>query len=187
VPLHLESDLVRRAQSEGGAALERVIEAVWPEAFRIAVGILRDRGLAEDAAQEACVAIVAGLPKLRDGATFGAWCYTIIANRAVSAARSRRAVEPLEAADRGKVWFNGEETLDLATALAALPASQRGAIILHYYAGLSSREIADATGSPRSTVRFHLMLARRRLRAALSEAQKNTPTLSHEEIYTNAR
>jgi RNA polymerase sigma-70 factor, ECF subfamily len=187
VPIDLESHLIRKAQSEGGAALERVIEAVWPEAFRIAAGILRDRGLAEDTAQEACAAIVAALPKLRDDSTFGAWCYTIIVNRAISTARSRRTAQSLEGVERSEVCFNGEDAIDLATALASLPVSQRGAIILHYYAGLSSREIAEATGLPRSTIRFHLMLARRRLRAALSEGQKNARASAHEEAYTNAR
>jgi RNA polymerase sigma-70 factor, ECF subfamily len=188
VPLHFESHLIERAQSERGAALERVIEAVWPEAYRIAASILRDRGLAEDTAQEACVAIVGGLPKLRDRSTFAAWCYTIIVNRAVSAARSRRTTEPLEAVDRREVRFDNDEALDLGAALASLPVRQRAAVILHYYAGLSSREIAEATGLPRSTIRFHLMLARRRLRAALSrDREEHAATSSHEEVYTNAR
>ena len=60
------------------------------------------------------------------------------------------------------------DALDLYNALAALPHKWRGAVILHYYAGLNSGEIAAATGLPRSTIRFHLMLARKRLRKALS-------------------
>ena len=66
------------------------------------------------------------------------------------------------------VHFDVSDSLDLHNALATLSVKQRGAVILHYYAGLNSGEIAAATGLPRSTVRFHLMLARIRLRKALS-------------------
>jgi len=51
--------------------------------------------------------------------------------------------------------------------IAALPLEQRAAVVLHYYVGLKSSEIAAATGLPASTIRFHLMLARRALRKTL--------------------
>jgi DNA-directed RNA polymerase specialized sigma24 family protein len=58
--------------------------------------------------------------------------------------------------------------LDLYRALAALTPVQRAAVLLHYYGGLRSGEIAEALGVPPSTARFHLMLARRNLRRALA-------------------
>ncbi|MDQ6932923.1 MAG: ECF-type sigma factor [Candidatus Eremiobacteraeota bacterium] len=70
--------------------------------------------------------------------------------------------------------------MDLYNALAALPHVQRGAIILRYYAGLNSGEIAAAMRLPSSTVRFHLMLARRRLRKALSATPSRTIQPSQE-------
>ena len=65
-------------------------------------------------------------------------------------------------------YVDRSDALDLYKALAALPPVQRAAIVLRYYADLSSAEIAAATGLPASTVRFHLMLARRKLRKVLS-------------------
>jgi RNA polymerase sigma-70 factor (ECF subfamily) len=187
VPLHLDRDLIRTAQIEGGTALECVIGSVWAEGYRICASILRDRGLAEDAVQEACVAIVQGLPKLRDVGTFSAWSYKIIVNRAITTARRRRELQPLDALSTREVHFNSDDSLDLANALSALSAAQRGAIILHYYAGLTSREIAESTGLPRSTVRFHLMKARRCLRAALVDTRAHAqPTPSRREVYTDA-
>lgn len=186
MPLDLDKELIRNAQTGGGAALERVIVSVWSEAFRIAAGILRDRGLAEDAAQEACVSIVQGLPRLKDAGSFAGWSYKIIVNHAISVARSRRRLQPLDTIETCDVRFDSEESLDLARALGTLSLPQRAAVILHYYAGLTSREIAEATGLPRSTIRFHLMLSRRKLREALADWPAQTDsTLSHREVYND--
>lgn len=185
--LHVGVELIRKAQTEGGTALESVIASVWDEAYRICATMLRDRVAAEDAAQDACVAILQGFEQLRDAGAFPAWSYKIIVNRAISIARRRSNAVPIEAVAARQVHFDTDDALDLATALAALPITHRGAIVLHYYAGLTSREIAEATGLPRSTVRFHLMLARRSLRAALSPDYvdpRSNP--SHEEVYIDA-
>lgn len=168
MPLALESGLIDRARS-GGADLERLITLVWPEAYRIAFSLLRDIGLAEDAAQDACAAMARSLPALKNTDVFAPWIYKIVVNRAITTARQRPPTQALDVvADRG-IQFDQSDALDLHNALAALPVVQRGAIILHYYAGLNSGEIAAATGLPASTVRFHLMLARRTLRRALAK------------------
>jgi RNA polymerase sigma factor (sigma-70 family) len=57
--------------------------------------------------------------------------------------------------------------VDIFRALGALPARQRAAIALHYYADRNSREIAEILGTPEGTVRYHLSLARRRLESLL--------------------
>jgi RNA polymerase sigma factor (sigma-70 family) len=76
--------------------------------------------------------------------------------------------------------------LDLHNALAALTPKRRALILLHYYAGLNSAEIAVATGSPASTIRFQLMLARRALRKALSQPQSSSEQ-TNEEAITDVR
>ncbi|MBC5829050.1 MAG: hypothetical protein GIW98_02525 [Candidatus Eremiobacteraeota bacterium] len=57
---------------------------------------------------------------------------------------------------------------------------------MRYYVGLNSGEIAAATGLPSSTVRFHLMLARRRLRKALSATTARTIQPS-QEVFSDVR
>jgi RNA polymerase sigma-70 factor (ECF subfamily) len=163
----IESGLVDQARG-GGAALEQLITAVWPEAYRIALGILRDRGLAEDAAQDACARIAASLSQLNNSGGFASWSYTLIVRQAISVARRRRPLEALDALVERRVEFDRSDAVDLYDALGKLPVQQRAAIILHYYGGFNSSEIAAATGLPASTVRFHLMHARRTLRKALS-------------------
>ena len=178
----LESGLVEHARA-GGASLERLIAVVWPEAYRTAFSILRDRGLAEDAAQEACAAMARSLSALKDAGAFDAWCYKIIVHQAIVVARRRPRTQALDTLAE-RVYFDQNDSLDLYNALASLPVVQRGVIILHYYVGLNSRELADATGLPSSTVRFHLMLARRALRRALSTTDAR-PLQSSEEVLSD--
>jgi len=182
VPLVLENGLVDSARL-GGPSLERLIVAVWPEAYRIAFSILRDRGLAEDAAQEACASIARSLPTLKSTNGFAAWSYKIITNHAITTARQRSRIQTADALDDRAAQIDRSDAMDIEKALAALPVAQRSAILLHYYAGLASSEIAAATGLSASTIRFHLMLARRTLRRALSAEEATIAPTSEEAIH----
>jgi RNA polymerase sigma-70 factor (ECF subfamily) len=53
---------------------------------------------------------------------------------------------------------------DLAAALAAVPSTDRDALLLHVWADLTYAEIAQATGAPVGTVRSRIHRARTRLR-----------------------
>jgi RNA polymerase sigma-70 factor (ECF subfamily) len=174
VPLVFDRATVERARSDAGA-LDALIGAVWPEAYRLALTVLRDHGLAEDAAQEACAAIVRFLPSLKDPGAFRTWSYKIIARHALDAARRRPRTTDLDTLCAHAIDSERSDALDLYAGLAALTPLQRTTILLHYYAGLRSQEIGEAIGIPPSTVRFHLMLARRALRKALGAATLNRP------------
>ena len=54
-------------------------------------------------------------------------------------------------------------------ALDRLSIRQRAAIVLHYYAGYSTKEIGSLTGSTAATVAVHLHRGRKRLREILEE------------------
>ena len=165
--MEIDRELIEGAHA-GGADLDRLLTCVWPEAYRVAFGILRDRGLAEDAAQDACALIARKLGALKDANVFRAWMYKIVVNCAITLGRRRRPADALETAGERGVPSDPTERLDLHRALAALPLRQRAAVLLHYYAGLNSSEIAEACGFPPGSVRFQLMLARRALRKALA-------------------
>jgi len=171
-----------RAASDGGErAHEALIQALWPNAYRIAWSILGERGAAEDAAQAACAAICAKLPSLSDPAAFIGWGYRIIVSHARDHARARsrlRLRESLgydEAAGRS-TRDDPSDRLDLEAAIERLPEGLRLALELHYFVGLTSREVGIALGVPAATVRFRLMVARRRLRPLLSDSTASSAT-----------
>jgi RNA polymerase sigma-70 factor (ECF subfamily) len=62
---------------------------------------------------------------------------------------------------------HGADRDRLLTAMRILPAAQREAILLAYWGGMSSSEIARSTGVPHGTAKSRLRLAHERLRAEL--------------------
>jgi RNA polymerase sigma-70 factor (ECF subfamily) len=163
----VDQSLVFNARKDD-AALEALLTALWPEAYRVSFGVLHDHGLAEDAAQETCAIIAHGLPALRSDEAFYRWMYRIIVRHAIASGRRRKKMASLDASAGPSTLSSAEEHLDLLHAIEALPVVQRAAIILRYYAGFNSGEIAGILRMPATTVRFHLMLARRGLRATLA-------------------
>jgi RNA polymerase sigma factor (sigma-70 family) len=61
------------------------------------------------------------------------------------------------------------DTLDLIRALATLTPKQRGSVVLHHYAGYSTKETAAILGSTAAAVGVHLERGRRRLRELLGD------------------
>ena len=74
----MDTDLVIRAQSGDEQAFARLAVAIGDRLHAVAYRILRDTDLAEDATQQALVAIWRDLPKLRDAARFDAWSYRLL-------------------------------------------------------------------------------------------------------------
>ncbi len=176
------SALARAASNGGEGAHEALVRALWPDAYRIAWSILGERGAAEDAAQAACAAICAKLLTLADTGAFVAWAYRIVVSHARDLARARSRLQRRELV--GYDGVTAESTsddptgrLDLEVAIGRLPDALRLVLELHYFVGLTSREVGTALGIPAATVRFRLMTARRRLRPLLCESTASSAAL----------
>jgi len=105
---------------------------------------------------------------LRDPAALRPWLLRIAAHHAL--ARRRRTVPSLPLLEGPADRTSGEvdpERVALAMALDRLPPRQRACLSLHYYAGLSVAETADALGISPNTAKFHLKAGLERLRTAL--------------------
>jgi RNA polymerase sigma-70 factor, ECF subfamily len=170
-------ELVEAAIQGGPPEVERLIEAVWPDAYRLAYAILAERQSAEDVAQESCVIIYRTIGSLRAAAAFGVWFYRIVVRRATEAKKRRNRIDPV--ITDTTVAEDCTATIDIWRALASLPADLRDVVVLHYFEDLSSREIAAILRIPDGTVRFRLMTAKRRLRPLLDHASP-VASVNHE-------
>jgi RNA polymerase sigma-70 factor (ECF subfamily) len=158
-----ERAAVRGALRGDPAALDVLVRAHWPAAYRAAWLIVRDRHAAEDVAQEGFVAAIGALERFDRSRPFGPWLRTIVARRAIDAARSRavRREDPDgEAGALERVASPAVEpvlpTDELLAAVAALPDDQRQVVVLRHLLDLTPGEIAEATGVPRGTVNSRL-------------------------------
>lgn len=158
------------ARTGDAAALEAILAACWPHAYRIALSILRHPMAAEDAAQEACARVVHAIAGLHSTQAFGVWFYRLVVREALAAQRRARRCDCLDAAAVASAspLTDALVRVDVLRALGELPAQQRAVIALHYYADLNSREIAQIMSIPRGTVRYLLARARRRLECLLA-------------------
>ena len=147
-------------------------------AFRLAFRILRDRALAEDAVQEAFLAVWRSADAYkRERAKPSTWILTVVHRRAVDIVRreqSRRS-EPLEVAPEPSVGPADEDAVlrdrraAVQAALTELPGDQRQALELAYYGGLTQSELAERLGVPLGTVKSRMFAGLGRLRELLSE------------------
>jgi RNA polymerase sigma-70 factor, ECF subfamily len=179
IPVSVE--LVRAACEGGPAEIERLLEAVWPDAYRLARAVLEDRQAAEDAAQEACVILYRTIASLRNAAAFRVWFYRIVVREASELKRRRSRVETVPEPEPSAV--DQTTSIDVWRALASLPQHLRDIVVLRYFEDLSSREIASVLRIPAGTVRFRLMMAKRRLRPLLNDTPEHAPNPYEERIH----
>jgi RNA polymerase sigma factor (sigma-70 family) len=164
-----DEKLVVAALGGDPAAFARLVEQNRVRVEAVVARMVGDE--AEDLVQEALLRAYLSLTQLRDPARFGTWLCQIAINLAKMRLR-RRALEarvPAEPRPTRGAGPDEWELLDLVRdGLAALPAGQREAVLLHYIDGLSCEEIADLLDSSPGAIRVRLHRARRQLYEQLS-------------------
>lgn len=151
------------------------------EKFRaLARGLVRDADHADEVVQRAWLAALERPP--RDSRNLSGWFKTVITNTARKLGRDRQRRARLDAAvpECRPPMAMPDELLERATlhrrvvdAVVDLPERYRTVILLHYFEGLETREVADRLDVSVETVRTRIGRARERLRAKL-EADPET-------------
>jgi len=170
-----ESLLARVARGDDDA-LGDLYDRFGDVAYGLAVRILRDERLAEDAVQDAFLAVWRQAPSFRpERANARTWVLTFVHRRAVDLVRreERRRTEPL-APETEPTARSTAEVADLRRrreavqrALAQLPEEQRRPIELAYYGGFSQSELAERLGEPLGTIKSRMFTGLKRLRELL--------------------
>jgi RNA polymerase sigma factor (sigma-70 family) len=145
--------------------------------FGLTLSVLRDRGAAEEAAQESFVRAWrhAAAYDPRRG-TVAAWLLTIARNVAINMLPARRfdpidpevllAMEGRRPPEAGAEAQVADREL-LREPLARLPEDQRRALVLAVFYGYTAREISELDGVPLGTVKTRIRSAMLKLRASL--------------------
>jgi len=163
-------DAVRNGRREEfGVLVERHIAA----ANAVAYARLANAVDAEDAVQDAFLLAFKRIGTLRDAAKFASWLLAITRNEATRIAAGRHASAPLDAAAVAEHAAQTPDTeqRDLNALLRAhiqkLPGPAREILLLHYFAGKNSREIAELLDINQSAVLKRLQRAREQLAETL--------------------
>ena len=158
-------------------ALAELYERYGRPAYGLALRVLRDESLAEDAVQEAFLAIWRGAARfVPERARASSWILTLVHRRAVDIVRreERRRAEPLEHVEVAGREGSAEEVTWLRlerervqAALRQLPDQQREAIELAYYGGFTQSELAERLGQPLGTIKSRMFTGLAHLRELL--------------------
>jgi RNA polymerase sigma-70 factor (ECF subfamily) len=157
----------QKTATDMGADLDAVYRAEAPRIWRALLAFSGDREVASDAVAEAFAQAIRRGDGIR---SLPAWVWKSAYNIAAGELKRRSQyrfelvedpVEPVEPA-----W-------EIRRALSQCSPHQRAALVLRYYAGYRSGEIAEMIGSTPAAVRVHLMRGRRRMRQLLEEVGRD--------------
>jgi RNA polymerase sigma-70 factor (ECF subfamily) len=143
-----QAERLERAKAGDGRAFDELLAPVLDPAFRLAMTMLKDRGTAEDAVQEAALKAWGKLGRFRSGAELRPWFLAIVANECRTARRGRwrsvlRFPDLGSAAASDASWA---DRMDLETALDRLPQRHLLALTLYYHLDLPIEEVARVLG-----------------------------------------
>jgi RNA polymerase sigma-70 factor (ECF subfamily) len=159
------------------AALSTLVERHQTRVYRLALGVLASPHEAEDATQEALMAMLTSLPSFRGDSRFSTWLYRLTLNTCLKRKRRQARDKPLSpdadavpaAADlrpdvqAGRLWLRAR----VARFLAVLPITYRLPVVLSDALDLPASEIAAILDISLPAAKARLLRGRQRLRAEI--------------------
>lgn len=124
-----------------------------------------DRSIADDAVAEAFMRALREGERIREPEP---WVWRV-AFRVASGELKRRKRESSVSTSVESTYALEAPSDSVLAVVGQLSPRQRSAVVLHYYAGYSTREIGDIVGSSAATVAVHLHQGRKRLRQLLED------------------
>ena len=188
-----ETRLVDRLRGGDATALEGLMREYASRVYRLAFGITRNHGDAEEVVQDVFLTLATKSAMFEGRAALGSWVYRITTNAALNKRRGkRREVEtsleehlPAFMADGHREgdrsflladWsqnperelLSGEARRTLERALDALPDRYRAVLVLREVEELANEEVAELLGESVGSVKSRLHRARQALREQLT-------------------
>ena len=173
--------LIARVVEGDRGAFEMLYDRYASTVFGLALRMLGDREVAEDAVQEIFWRVWRRLGSFDRSRAFAPWLFGIAHNYCIDELR-RRKVRPqsvyeddenpilseiADEADVGESALLAEQGRLVRSALEQLPEEQRQTLLLAYFGGLTQQEIAAKLGNPLGTVKTRMRLGLQKLRAVL--------------------
>lgn len=159
------------------SAYEGIVRRWQGPLINLAYRFCRDRGRAEELAQEAFLRVYRALGQWRQDAAFSTWLFALATNLYRSELRRIPArTVPLEeveeprdprAADGG--LEDDDRDRAVRRAVFALPAKYREALVLFYFHDMDVPAAAQSLGLPQGTVKARLFRGRELLRGKLPQ------------------
>ncbi|MDQ3691115.1 MAG: RNA polymerase sigma factor [Chloroflexota bacterium] len=171
--------LVEDLRAHRPEALEQLLAMFGRELQAIAYLVLGSRADAEEVVMDTMVIAWQKAATIREPNALRGWLMRIATRQAISRKR-RIGTALLVAGETERASSAGTPSIDrlaLLEALTRLPREMRAAVVLHYYADLTTPDVAAALGKSVNTVKAQLREGLRRLRVELADAAPTAAAL----------
>ncbi len=174
-PRRLDDELVDGIRTRSERAFAAVYQLVASDLLSFANGMLRDRGAAEDAVQQAFLELARAAPTIKgDGRSLRAWLYRSVRFSCLDEVRRRQRRPELPTDDLPELGVEdpvAEGDPALHAALMQLGERHRSILVLRYVVGCSVDDVAQILDSSRTAIYAASARAERRLRRELSSVE----------------
>lgn len=176
-----EPELIINIQNGDSDSFKKLFELYKDKAVRTAYHITGNQASAEDVAQEAFVKCYLKIGRLQNPECFKTWFYRLLVRTAWRYAEAEKKSMPVEnifeesKIPAGKsieqIYLEAELSDILYEQIRKLDKKKRTTVMLFYYSGLSTKEIARVMGCLEGTVKSRLHFARKILKSNLESLQ----------------
>lgn len=177
-----ERELIARLQKRDEAAFEELIRQYEKKVYTLCFRMCGNSEDAEEAAQDAFLALWRGIDRFRQESSLSTWIYRLATNACIDTLRRRKKQSGSVSLDDEELFVDAvdtspqpQETVEhretqklLQDGLSALPEEYRKVLILREIEGLSYTEIAESASIELGTVKSRISRGRSLLRNFLS-------------------
>lgn len=177
-----ERELIARPQKRDEAAFEELIRQYEKKVYTLCFRMCGNSEDAEEAAQDAFLALWRGIDRFRQESSLSTWIYRLATNACIDTLRRRKKQSGSVSLDDEELFVDAvdtspqpQETVEhretqklLQEGLSALPEEYRKVLILREIEGLSYTEIAESASIELGTVKSRISRGRSLLRNFLS-------------------
>lgn len=177
-----ERELIARLQKRDEAAFEELIRQYEKKVYTLCFRMCGNSEDAEEAAQDAFLALWRGIDRFRQESSLSTWIYRLATNACIDTLRRRKKQSGSVSLDDEELFVDAvdtspqpQETVEhreaqklLQEGLSALQEEYRKVLILREIEGLSYTEIAESASIELGTVKSRISRGRSLLRNFLS-------------------
>jgi RNA polymerase sigma-70 factor, ECF subfamily len=182
--LNREQDLMKQIRQGDEDAFSILVEKLLSAAYKTAYLVLHSKDLAEDAVQVALEDCYISIMRNKDIRNFKAWFYRLVYSRSIDLYRKNvrqqysdieensEAVDKMKSESAQQQAINNESREELLELIMSLQQEQSVPILLHYYEGLTLKEISVILNENINTIKTRLTRGRKKLAEKIQKTNK---------------